>query len=235
MDEQHNTIVREQEYSDAATQRTIIDLIDVETGEFVDANMLDTMTEAELSELKELQSLAKKSGEYKYVCAVCGQPLRLDSRHYASRKFKSYFFSHYSNGDDCPLKTSSDAVDPVRSTIKWYSRFKESPLHKDMCQKLMNILSTDERFSNVVSYPTINIYGEDVHWHKPDVASDFYGNQLVFETLMYNTFLSNIIDKNSFYRMAKSFLLWVFPHFSIDNQTMCEKDVYYTQKKYLRI
>lgn len=231
MDEQHNTIIREQEYSDAATQRTIIDLIDIETGEFVDANMLDTMTEAELSELKELQSLAKKSGDYKYVCAVCGQPLRLDSRHYASRKYKSYFFSHYSTSEDCPLKTSSDAVDPVRSTIKWYSKFKESPLHKDMCQKLMNILSIDERFSNVVSYPTINIYGEDVHWHKPDVASDFYGNQLVFETLMYNTFLSNIIDKNSFYRMAKSFLLWVFPHFSIDNQTMCEKDVYYTHRR----
>ena len=94
--------------------------------------MLDTMTEAELSELKELQSLAKKSGDYKYVCAVCGQPLRLDSRHYASRKYKSYFFSHYSTSEGCPLKTSSDAVDPVRSTIKWYSKFKESPLHKDM-------------------------------------------------------------------------------------------------------
>ena len=231
MDEQHNTIIREQEYSDAATQRTIIDLIDVESGEFVDANMLDTMTEAELNELKELQTLAKKSGEYKYVCAVCGQPLRLDSRHYASRKYKSYFFSHYSNGDDCPLKTSSDAVDPVRSTIKWYSKFKESELHKDMCQKLMHVLSIDERFGKVESYPTINIYGENVHWHKPDVAADFYGNQLVFETLMYNTFLSNIIDKNSFYRMAKSFLLWVFPHFSIDNQTMCEKDVYYTHRR----
>ena len=124
MDEQHNTIIREQEYSDAATQRTIIDLIDAESGEFIDANMLDTMTEAELTELKELQSLAKKSGKYKYVCAVCGQPLRLDSRHYASRRYKSYFFSHYSNGDDCPLKTSSDAVDPVRSTINWYGKFK---------------------------------------------------------------------------------------------------------------
>ncbi len=232
MDNQHNTIIREQEYSDAATQRTIIDLIDVESGEFVDANMLDTMTEAELNELKELQTLAKKSGEYKYVCAICGQPLRLDSRHYASRKYKSYFFSHYSSGDDCPLKTNSDAVDPVRSTINFYCRFKESDLHKKMCEKLMHILTLDDRFSNVVSYPTINIYGEDVHWHKPDVASNFYGNnQLVFETLMYNTFLSNVIDKNSFYRMAGSFLLWVFPHFSIDNQTMCEKDVYYTHRR----
>ena len=231
MDEQHNTIIREQEYSDAATQRTIIDLIDAESGEFIDANMLDTMTEAELTELKELQSLAKKSGKYKYVCAVCGQPLRLDSRHYASRRYKSYFFSHYSNGDDCPLKTSSDAVDPVRSTINWYGKFKESKLHKDMCQKLMQVLSIDERFSKIESYPTINIYGENVHWHKPDVASDFYGNQLVFETLMYNTFLSSIVEKNSFYRMANSFLLWVFPHFSIDNQTMCEKDVYYTHRR----
>ena len=60
MEEQHNTIIREQEYSDAMTQRTIIDLIDVESGEFVDANMLDTITEAELNELKELQSIAKK-------------------------------------------------------------------------------------------------------------------------------------------------------------------------------
>lgn len=231
MEEQHNTTVRDQEYSDSATQRTIIDLIDVESGEFVDANMLDTMTEAELTRLKELQSIAKKSGKYKYVCAVCGQPLRLDSRQFASKRYKSYFFSHYSNGDDCPLKSTYDAIDPIRSTINWYRHFKESNLHKDMCQKLMQVFAIDKRFSEISSYPTISIYGEDVHWHKPDVAANFYGYQLVFETLMYNTFLSSVIDKDSFYRMANSFLIWIFPHFSIDNQKMCEKDVYYTHKR----
>lgn len=231
MEEQHNTIIKEQEYSDSATQRTIIDLIDVESGEFADANMLDTMTEAELTKLKELQSLAKKSGKYKYVCAVCGQPLRLDSRQFVSKRYKSYFFSHYSNGDDCPLKSTYDAIDPIRSTINWYSHFKESSLHKDMCQKLMEVLATDKRFSEISSYPTISIYGENVHWHKPDVAASFYGNQLVFETLMYNTFLSSVIDKDSFYRMANSFLIWLFPHFSIDNQKMCEKDIYYTHRR----
>lgn len=232
MKEQHNTIITDQEYSDSATQRTIIDLVDVESGEFIDANsMLDSMTEAELTTLKELQNLAKKSGEYKYVCAVCGQPLRLDSRHYASRRFNSYFFSHYTNSEDCPLKTSSDAIDPVQSTIKFYGRFKESELHKDMCEKLMKVLSSDNRFNKIESYPTINIYGENIHWHKPDVAASFYGNQLVFETLIYNTFLSSIVDKNSFYRMANSFLMWIFPHFSFDNQTMYEKDVYYTHRR----
>ena len=231
MEEQHNTTIRDQEYSDSNTQRTIIDLIDVESGEMKDANMLDTMTEAELTKLKELQSLARKSGKYKYVCAVCGQPLRLDSRQFTSKRYKSYFFSHYSNGDDCPLKTNSDAIDPVSSTIKWYQKYKESALHKNMCKNLQKVLSMDNRFSNVESYPTINIYGENIHWHKPDVAASFFGNQLVFETLMYNTFLSSIIDKSSFYRMANSFLIWLFPYFSIDNQTMCEKDVYYTHRR----
>ena len=231
MEELHNTTIRDQEYPESNTQRTIIDLIDVESGEMVDANMLDGMTEAELTKLKELQSLARKSGKHKYVCAVCGQPLRLDSRQFISKRYKSYFFSHYSNGDDCPLKTSADAIDPVSSTIKWYQRFKESALHKDMCKNLLKVLSKDDRFSNAESYPTINIYGENIHWHKPDVAVSFFGNQLVFETLMYNTFLSSIIDKSSFYRMANSFLIWLFPYFSIDNQTMCEKDVYYTHRR----
>ena len=231
MDKVHNTIILDQEYSDTSTQRTIIDLIDVETGEFVDAAILDNKTEAELTSLQELQDLSRKSGIYKYVCAICGQPLRLDSRKFASKRSKSYFFSHYSYGNDCPLKKSSDALDPIRSTIKLYGRFKEGELHKKMRQALMNVLSIDKRFSNVESYPTISIYGEKVHWHKPDVASLFYGNQLVFETLIYNTFLSNIVDKDSFYRMANSFLLWLFPYFSFDDQIMCEKNVYYTHRR----
>lgn len=231
MEENHKTFIKEQEYADSATQRTIIDLIDVETGELFDATMLDSMTEAELTALKEVQSIAKKSGKYKYVCAVCGQPLRLDSRQYTSRRFKSYFFSHYTNEEDCPLKTSSDAIDPIRSTIRFYDRYKESSLHKNMYQTLMKVLSEDKRFSDIESRPTINIYGENIHWHKPDIASSFYGNKLIFETLIYNTFLSSIVDKKSFYRMANSFLIWLFPHFSLDNQTMCEKDIFYTHRR----
>lgn len=231
MEELHNIIERDQEYSDAMTQRTIIDLIDVETGDCVDAGMLDTMTEAELTKLKELQSIAKNSGKHKYVCAICGQPLRLDSRQYASRKYKSYFFSHYSSGDDCPLKSSSDSVDPIKSTINWYGRFKESQIHKDMCRVLQEILTGDVRFSCIETYPTINIYGMNVHWHKPDVSASFYGNQLVFETLMYNSFISRIVEKDSFYRLANMYLLWIFPYFSVDNQAMHEKDVYYTHKR----
>ena len=88
MDKVHNTIILDQEYSDTSTQRTIIDLIDVETGEFVDAAILDNKTEAELTSLQELQDLSRKSGIYKYVCAICGQPLRLDSRKFASKRSK---------------------------------------------------------------------------------------------------------------------------------------------------
>ncbi len=123
-----------------AASSGIVDLIDVESGEMFDADTLDTMTEAELARLRDLQSLAKQSGEYKYVCAVCGQPLRLNSPKFASKQYRSYFFSHYSNGGDCPLKTRSDALDPIQSTIKWYEQFKESGLHRDMCRKLMDVV-----------------------------------------------------------------------------------------------
>ena len=231
MDETDSTIIRNQEFADSATQRTIVDLIDVESGEMFDADTLDTMTEAELARLRDLQSLAKQSGEYKYVCAVCGQPLRLNSPKFASKQYRSYFFSHYSNVGDCPLKTRSDALDPIQSTIKWYEQFKESDLHKDMCRKLMDVLAVDGRFGEVGKYPSIHVDEGGAHWHKPDVSSIFQGRQLVFETLLYNTFLGSITDRNSFYRLAESFLLWLFPHFSIDDQRMCEKDVYYTHRR----
>lgn len=226
-----NTIITSQDYSDATTQRTIIDLIDAETGEHKCADMLDHMSEGELIKLKEVQNLAKRSGILKYVCAACGQPVRLDSRKYANRKNKSYFFSHYGDSSDCPIKTNSDAISPIMSTINWYGRFKESELHKNMCSTLIEVLQKDPRFNKEESYPTISIYGSDIHWHKPDVAADFHSIKIVFETLLYNSLFSCIVDKNSFYRMANSYLLWIFPHFSIEHQKMCEKDVYYTHRR----
>lgn len=230
-DEITNIGIKDQEFSDEGTQRTILDLIDAETGEIVSANFLDSMEESELLRIQEVQDMAKKSGIHKYVCAICGQPLRLDSRKYASRKFKSYFFSHYSEMGDCPIKKDSTIIDPRVSSIEWYKKFQESKLHKDICKSLFDILENDERFSGIELHKSVNTTDNTQHWRKPDVYSSFYGNNLVFEVLMYNSFLSQIIDKNSFYRLNNIFLIWIFPYFSIDDQRLCEKDIYYTHRR----
>ena len=105
-------IIEGSDYSkQGEVKRTIVDLIDVETGEFV--NAIDILTEekyrdkAVFAKMKETLVLAQKTSIHKYVCAICNQPVRLNSRQYPGRDYVSNFFSHFSHSDECPAKTSS--------------------------------------------------------------------------------------------------------------------------------
>ena len=86
------------EYQDMV-QRSIVDLIDVETGEQVDANEIlneDTATDKSVfSKIRERLILGQQKGIYKYVCAFCLQPVRLTSRRNKFQERNSNFFQHF--------------------------------------------------------------------------------------------------------------------------------------------
>ena len=211
------------------TQRSVIDLRDIEDGSYKDANeLLENTSEDQNAQIRSGLQIAQRSGIYKYVCAVCGQPLKLCSRRFDRRE--SWFFAHFPNSEDCPVKTES-AYNPLRWAELWYNMFKESKLHKSITETLYRILSNSYEFSDVAKNKRIYFPEISNEWRIPDVIAQYNHKNLVFEFQLYTTFLNTIIDRNSFYRLIGYEILWIFPYFTPSDQRLCEKDTYYSHRR----
>ena len=211
------------------TQRTVIDLRDQENGNYYDANeLLEGSSEDQTIRIREGLQLAQKSRLYKYVCAICGQPLKLCNR--VTDHKESWFFAHFANSEDCPIKTDS-VYSPRSWTERWLSIFKESHLHKSILKTMYELLSHSPDYADVamkkrISYPDITN-----EWRIPDIYANYHEKRIVFEFQLYTTFLNVIIDRNSFYRLVGIDIIWIFPYFTTSNQKMCEKDTYYSHNR----
>ena len=211
------------------TLRSVVDLRDIENGDYINANeLLENASEDQNAQIRAGLHLAQKSGMFKYVCAICGQPLRLCRRLFERKE--SWFFAHFPNSEDCPIKTESGYT-PYRWAELWAKLFKESKLHAGIVDAMYHTLSNSYEFSDVAKKKRISFPEITEEWRIPDVTAQFKNKKMVFEFQLYTTFLSTIIDRNSFYRLVGIDILWVFPYFTKSNQKLCEKDTYYSHKR----
>ncbi|MBR2113646.1 MAG: hypothetical protein IJ929_03120 [Prevotella sp.] len=187
--------------------------------------ILDDKSQDIIFNMRSTLTGAYKSGDPKYVCPFCGEPIGLKVRTFEGDFFP--FFSHYQDSDDtCPLKTTND-VDPSRIIISSENHFKESVLHQDMVSKLKEILELSADFkkievNKVISTPEVTGY------RRPSLYSIYRDdNKVCFDALISNPQIGLLVGRNAFYKMQKMFYLWVFPDFSVHHQRMCEKDILY--------
>lgn len=66
---------------------------------------------------------------------------------------------------------------------------------------------------------------------KPDVYTKYNNIQIVFELNLFTTFLSVIVERDSFYRMHGAYIIWVLNSFEPQDQKVVEKDIYYAHKR----
>ena len=191
--------------------------------------ILDDKPQDIIFNMRATLTAAYKSGESKYVCPFCGEPVGLKVRTFEGEFFP--FFSHYQDSDEtCPLKTTND-VDPSRIIISSENHFKESVLHQDMVSKLKEILDLSADFkesetNKVISTPEVSGY------RRPSLFSIYRdGNKVCFDALISNPQVGLLVGRNAFYKMQKMFYLWVFPDFSVQHQRMCEKDILYMNRR----
>ena len=140
-----NELKNQIEDSDNETQLTINLLIDTDTDKEEEAaKLIQGKDEARLFSIRHTLLLAQKSHNYKYTCAYCGEPVRLICRRlYDKKKKETWFFAHFkgNNGVDCPIKTETKQESTSEADEKWsISTFAESELHKDLINRLMEIL-----------------------------------------------------------------------------------------------
>ncbi len=192
-------------------------------------NELDDKSEDLIISMRATLTAAYRSGKPKYVCAHCLQPLGLKIRNTRLDFFP--FFAHYQDRDVfCPIKERNE-VDPTRTVIDSEAQFKESALHRNMVEKLEEVIRLCHNFSKIqrnklISTPAV------IGFRRPSLYSKYRENiQVCYDALVGNPQIGLLVDRNAFYKMQGMFYMWIFPDFSTRYQVMCQKDILYMNRR----
>src|SRR5690606_27268865 len=191
-------------------------------------NLLADSVEEKLFVLSTKIETGIQTGSLEYVCIYCKQPVKLIGRRLLGHRAKTLYFSHLYNSDDCIIKTTSRLTTEQIRCIK-YNGEKESKLHENLKLKIAHFLMQDSSVDNVVIEKIYKDKRISDQWKKPDVMARFEHKTIAFELQLSTTFLSVIVSRSIFYQAHGVFLIWIFPHFSLnsDIQKFTQKDVYY--------
>ena len=222
--------------SEYQTQRTIEEVIDVETGEMVCAEDFFSQHESIIIKARHTLEISIQSDIPKYKCPFCEQSVKISGRRVFERDKTVYFFAHFKDSDDCPIKTGMGLSLEVLLAKKYHG-LKESDLHR----KLKNFIADRLQAETAIQKGVKDVFIEKTfkneeisdNWRRPDVKAIFNDKSLVFELQFSTTFLSVVVGRDSFYRKHQTFIIWVFGGFSEneDWQKLMEKDIYYAHKR----
>ncbi|MDE6485143.1 MAG: WG repeat-containing protein [Duncaniella sp.] len=209
-------------------RRTVWLIQDEEDSETYTADeILDDKPQDIIINIRQALYASYKSGEYKYVCKHCQQPLGLKVRTHGGDFFP--FFSHFQNGGECYLKDRFD-IDPTQSVREYENAFQKSLLYQQMVARLKEVLERIPSFTNIIENKLIS-KPEIKGYRTPAIYSHFNNIGICFDLLVSNPMLSLLVGRNAFYKLHKLFYLWLFPSFTPRNQSLCQKDILYMNRR----
>ena len=205
-------------------QRSINDLLKIESGQELKADDILSQTEENVFKLRrQLKECCKRNEEY-LVCGLCYQPIYL-----AGTPQGEFFFKHRHERGDCPIKTKGKYSQAEINRMK-YNGQKESLLHKELKDFIFTQINRDTRYTDVSKEERVKSKSLSKEWRKPDVSSVFKNRPLVFEIQLSTTYLDVITERELFYSTEKIFILWVFHQFDVDRLRFTEKDIFHLNK-----
>jgi hypothetical protein len=210
------------------TERSIGAVLNLQTGELLEAEELFSkpeQREAEIFQLRTSLEEYRQRDEALYVCIYCKHPVGIRGR----KNRQHYYFAHTRDGDDCHIKTGTQLSREQIQCIK-YNGVKESEKHQWLKGQLANLLEQDPLVQQVDIEKVYRDTTISNAWKKPDILARLADKSIAFELQLSTTFLSVIVSRALFYKEHKVFLIWIFSDFSIENdmQKFTQKDVYYT-------
>lgn len=206
----------------------IEEILDKDTGDFVAAaDILQKFkSHGDYNTLRKSNSIRNKSGNYQYVCSRCNEHLEISC--YKIEKGHTFYFKHHRDPDDskCPIKTGTLLSKAEIERRKYLFR-KESKPHIELKDRLASIIK-EFLDKNVIkdSKFIMDRLGDDDR-RKPDIYFKVGEYEQVFELQLNTTFLSVILERESFYSRNKICLLWIFKEFNPEDFIpIAFKDIY---------
>ena len=208
-------------------KRTIDEVLNLKTGEKIFAeDLLNENNQEKIFQLRQKLEIHLQKNEREYVCIYCKQPVVIRGRKNAIGIH--YYFKHPYKSKDCPIKIKSQYTEEQIRCIK-YNGEKESELHNYLKTKIAYYLDKNKDVASVRVEKVLKHEEISRKWRKPDILALFSDKTVAIELQLSTTFLSVIVGRTIFYNEKGIFLLWIFPHFSLDTyvQKFTQKDIYY--------
>ncbi|WP_312524718.1 hypothetical protein [Paracoccus sp. (in: a-proteobacteria)] len=148
-------------------------------------------------------------------CLGCNEPAHVKA---ATSTERSPHFAHYKGGGlSCPWgEDGGRNPDDVRASI--YAGNQESPLHKSMCNQVLELISLDPRYelgSGVVDgYLPPNGAGRG-RW--PDVRFNLDGlGKFAVEVQLAPSLATEVVARSKYYLSQGIHLIWLVPWYTFD-------------------
>jgi len=220
------------------TKRTIKEVLDIETGECIDA---DDFFKKPLDELtvyrSELQKVIEGFREPLFTCYYCKQKIRIRGGIAAPHKRKAeiFHFAHLKDSDECHIKTKNHYTKDEVNRIK-YNGAKESTLHQTLKDNIAESLRRNqETKKEVVNVEVEKVIRDKVakEWKKPDINAFFLDKRIAIELQLSTTWLDVITRRQEFYKEQGIYIFWVFHTFNSndDVRKLTYNDVIYTNNQ----
>lgn len=205
-------------------QQTVKLAIDCVSGEIIQAETLLQIDEAEFSALRRSAMSArverKRGGStVRFLCAICRQPLFLSRRREGNA---NRWFVHDGKSEECPWY-EGNKLTPDQTKALIYRGQQEGAKHQEYKSFLAHWLSKDNLVSRISQEQTTFSEVVKGEWRRPDVKCHYNGKPLVFEVQLSYTFLSDVIERDKFYKREGIFIVWVFSKFDLDRAAVSDE------------
>lgn len=214
--------------TDDSIERSIDEVLDLDSGLLVPATTLLDRDEAEVFGLRHKLKKLEKSDKKWLVCSICKVPVYIAGR----TDRQTFFFKHRHERGDCPIKTKGPLNQKQINAIK-YQGARESNAHRHIKELIRQSLAADERFSDIKVEQVFHSLVETDRWRKPDVRASYKGSVTAFEIQLSTTFIDVIMERWGFYSREGAYLVWIFGRFDSEYQKFTEKDVLYNNNRNL--
>lgn len=211
--------------------KPLIDLIDFNTGHYVDAKQFLKQERSDLVRHRmRLAEVYKQTPEQPWlVCMYCGTPVLLACTNSADQ---TIHFRHYPEAENAPdhqciYKTKGKLTAKQINAIK-YNGAKESLAHRTLKDHIQASLHADPNVRDV-AVEKVQKSKDRKTWRKPDVSAVYQDYPMVFEAQLSTTFLSVIVERKLFYQAQDAFLVWVFNRFDPSDHLIKQsvQDIYF--------
>jgi hypothetical protein len=205
-------------------QQTVKLAIDCETGDLIPADALLRLDEAEFSALRraamEARVERKQGGDaVRFQCAICKRPLILSRYREANG---NRWFTHDGKSEDCPWHEGNRTT-PEQTKALIYRGQQEGAKHKELKRFLAQWLEADPLASGINQEQTTFSQVMKGEWRRPDVKCVYQGHPVVFEIQLSYTFLSDVIERDEFYKRDGIHIIWVFASFNLNRAVVTDE------------
>lgn len=238
-----NTLVSVKDYDENNGNRTITEVLEVETGKHVSVEEILAKDRAELLLLRKLQQEAIMGlREPRYKCLECGEILNLAGESQIRGKVTHFQHTRRTREEinsgirNCALRSANDANRLSRAEIDAlkYSN-SQGERHRLVKETLAELLQQTPDVNNLYVEKNVASEFEGFDWKRPDIQFEYKGRNIICELQISSTYLSVITERELFYRIKQSSVLWVFCFEEDSKQEEFEslfvRDIYYANRR----